>query len=123
MKNSKKKELFLESMAKAFNITEACLASGIGRRTYYGWLNTDPSFKKACEDVQESLLDHVESKVINAINKDSIEMIKWYLDHKGKSRGYGQSDQQTITGAITGAIEVSIIKKVIGGSPDAPTVV
>jgi hypothetical protein len=117
MKTGKRKELFLENLSKGFNITDACLTAGINRRTYYLWVSKDPSFVKACEDIQESLLDHVESKVLSAINKDNLDMIKWYLDHKGKSRGYGQTEQ-----AITGSIEVSIVKKVIGSTDVNPLV-
>jgi hypothetical protein len=112
MKTSQKKDLFLQQMAMSYNITQACQNIGITRRAYYDWLKSDPDFVVAVDDIRESLLDHVESKVHAAIDRDDTDMIKWYLIHKGRARGYGEDGKQDITGSL----EIKFIKEVVGNN-------
>ena len=83
-----KKKTFLVSLANNNgNITNACLDANIGRRTYYDWLE-DGQFAEDVKDVQESLLDLAESKLMENINKNDNTSIIFFLKTKGKKRGY-----------------------------------
>lgn len=97
----------LEALSNSLgNITEACLAAGTGRATYYEWLSRDPEFKKKAEDVDEIALDFVESKLFETIKGfkigkvnaqgelaiydtgPDVRSITFYLKTRGKKRGY-----------------------------------
>ena len=78
------------------SISQACNKVGISRRTYYNWIGQDDKFSEAVEEVQESLVDFSESKLLMAINNNNITAIIFHLKTKGKSRGY--VERQEITG-------------------------
>jgi len=83
-----KKDTFLISLANNNgNITNACIDANIGRRTYYDWLE-DEDFAEKVDNVQESLLDLAESKLMENINKNDNTSIIFFLKTKGKKRGY-----------------------------------
>jgi len=108
------KKDFLKSLKLTLgNVTKACTAANVGRRTYYDWMTDDKEFVKDVEDVNEEMLDFVESKAMQriqgythpdvhiAVVKGEIvktEITKYYppdtrltefmLKTKGKNRGY-----------------------------------
>jgi hypothetical protein len=55
-----KKRAFLTSYAVAGNITLACEAAGIGRRTYYDWTEHDQEFSAALGLAREEAADRLE---------------------------------------------------------------
>ena len=80
------KRLFLKSFINsAANISKACVASKVGRGTYYDWIKKDKYFLESCEFVEESLIDHVESKLKERI--DGVECQK--IGPKGEVIIYG----------------------------------
>ena len=86
---SNKKETFLQALKLNLgNITEACKASNVPRRTYYNWVDADEEFKHSCKDVEESLLDLAENRLLEKIDKYDITAIIFFLKTKGKKRGY-----------------------------------
>ena len=86
---SNKKETFLQALKLNLgNITEACKASNTGRQTYYNWVDDDEEFKHSCKDVEESLLDLAENRLLEKIDKYDITAIIFFLKTKGKKRGY-----------------------------------
>ena len=86
---SDKKETFLQALKLNLgNITEACKASNVPRRTYYNWVDADEEFKHSCKDVEESLLDLAENRLLEKIDKYDITAIIFFLKTKGKKRGY-----------------------------------
>lgn len=88
----------LEALKKTLGIvTEACELTGIARATHYNWLDNDPEYKLACEQMVEIALDYSESALRKAIDKGSVKAITFHLDRKGKRRGYGLKTE--ITGA------------------------
>ena len=93
------------------NVTLACKNVGIARSTYYDWLDKDLQFKKDVEEICEVQLDFVESKLFNAIDKENITAIIFYMKCKGKHRGY--VERQEITGAdgLPNNVIVEIIEK------------
>lgn len=88
-------------------VKTACAEVGISRQTHYRWLEEDPEYKQAVEDVGEDAIDFVESKLFEKIDGISVSnttddegkpkvytvppsdtAIIFYLKTKGKKRGY-----------------------------------
>lgn len=89
-----KKEKFIQALAQGFGIiATACEAIGIGRSTYYRWYNNDPEFKERVDEVTETQVDFVESKLMQAINAGDTTATIFYLKTKGKKRGYNEKAQ------------------------------
>ena len=86
-------------------ITSACKSVDISRQTYYNWLKDDPEFNLAAEEIQESAIDFVESKLMQKIDgvyvsgkegevydlPPSDTAIIFFLKTKGKKRGYQET--------------------------------
>lgn len=84
-----KKEAMIEALMRTMGvITPACKAVGITRRTHYNWLESDPEYKQAVEDMPEIALDFVEAQNYKQIKEGNTSAIIFYLKTKGKSRGY-----------------------------------
>lgn len=69
-------------------VTTACKKVGIGRTTFYQWMQDDAEFKSRVDDVSEIALDFVESKLFKQIQEDNTASTIFYLKTKGKRRGY-----------------------------------
>ena len=83
------KEKFLKHLKDGKGIVSyASQKTGITRKTYYNWINKDADFKQKCEDIQEEIIDIVESKLLSKINDEDLTAIIFYLKTKGKNRGY-----------------------------------
>lgn len=106
------KKIFLEALELHKGIiTDACKATGIGRTTVYDWRDADPEFKKALEEINETVIDFVESKLFQKIEgvymqdsenevyktPPSDTAIIFYLKTKAKKRGYIEKTEQEIT--------------------------
>lgn len=48
---------------KSCNISETCISGKITRPTFYNWVNNNPLFKSAVEDIDEEDLDFAESQL------------------------------------------------------------
>lgn len=72
---------------RLYNITEACRALGIGRRTYYDWMD-EPEFKDRYTELMESRKDFVESALMRNIANGSSPDIKLFLTTQARDRGY-----------------------------------
>jgi len=97
MHTDKDKDKFLTILAKnAGNVSAACKAFNITRRTYYNWVE-DEGFKGIVDEIQESLIDNAESKLQKLINEDSPVAILFYLKTRAKSRGYIERSETDIT--------------------------
>lgn len=93
-KTDKKKSDFLVALKNNNgNISEACEAINIGRRTYYSWIEKDETFKQDAEDAQESLIDLAESKLVENIKDNDNTSIIFFLKTKGKKRGYVEKQE------------------------------
>ena len=97
-----KKETFLIALRNNLgHISKACTAANIHRQTYYSWIDKDPEFKQECADVEESLLDLTESKLLENIQKGDNTCIIFYLKTKGKKRGYVEKQEFEVTKPIS----------------------
>lgn len=100
-------------------VTDACKITEIGRTTHYNWMADDEDYRKAVDSIMEISLDFVESKLFETIRgvelpEDKIfcyegvpvvvptikryppsdANIRWYLDRKGKKRGYIEKEAE-----------------------------
>lgn len=97
-KTEQHKKAILEALEKHLGIvTTACRTVGIGRTTFYGWLNEDKEFAEKVEDVQNIALDFAESQLHKQIGDGNTSATIFYLKTKGKGRGF--VERQEITGA------------------------
>ncbi len=96
-----KKQKFLEALAQGYGIiATACEAIGIGRSTYYRWYNADPEFKEKVDEITETQVDFVESKLMQSINANDTTAIIFYPKTKGKKRGYSDKAQPKTAGPL-----------------------
>lgn len=79
----------LEALKKSLGVVStACEEVGISRQTHYNWLNDDPEYKSAVEDIAESAIDFAESKLYEQIKDKDTTATIFYLKTRGKKRGY-----------------------------------
>ena len=105
-----KKAKFIEVlMVNVGNVSKACSAFGIERKTFYNWKNNDPIFEKEVENIEESLIDFTESKLFEKISgtvhiNETIDTETKFID--GEAVSFEKKRIQTIqtppdTSAIT----------------------
>jgi len=80
-------------------ISYACKTAKISRQTFYTWVEKDPEFKKATDNIQDVALDFVESKLFNLIQKNDTAATIFYLKTKGKKRGYVERQEINLSGS------------------------
>jgi len=98
MYSDKDKQKFLELLSKnAGNVSRACSAMNINRRTFYNWMEKEESFKFVVDEIQESLIDNAESELQKLIKDGNTAAILFFLKTKAKSRGYIERQEQDIT--------------------------
>ena len=77
---SDKKEKFLKALKLNLgNISASCKKINIGRQTYYDWIEADKEFEEQCKDVEESLLDLAENRLLEKIDKYDTTSIIFFL--------------------------------------------
>lgn len=102
------KEYALKVLQKNFgNVSLTCETIGISRFEFYKWRKDDPEFNKAVEDINEFSLDMVESAMMKSIFEEgNSRLIMFYLNSKGKKRGYGLKNESD--GDKSGAVLLRI---------------
>ena len=92
--SSTKKDNFLKALKNNLgNISQACKSSKISRQTYYRWIDDDVEFEEQCKNVEESLLDLAENRLLEKIDKYDTTSIIFFLKTKGKKRGYVEKQE------------------------------
>ena len=90
------KPKFLQALElSAGNISRACMSVRINRSTYYDWLEKDPAFAESVDDVKESLIDLVESKLLENIKRGNVAAQIFFLKTRAKSRGYDEKQVES----------------------------
>lgn len=85
----KRKEAVLKALEEHLGVvTDACQACDVARSTFYLWTKEDPDFKKVVEEMEDSVLDFVESNLFKKIKLGDTTAIIFFLKTKGKKRGY-----------------------------------
>lgn len=86
---------FLEaytSVTCKFNVALACKKSGISRRIYYKWMETD-QFRQDLDEAVQGKIDQVEAALFGEILTGNVTAIIFFLKTIGKSRGYVEGER------------------------------
>lgn len=95
------KELFLQELYKTLGCAlGACRKTGIDRATCERWHQDDAEFAERVRLIAEDALDFVESRMLEEIQSGNARLIQFYLEKKGRSRGYGKEERREQTGSI-----------------------
>ena len=96
-KSSATRARFLEAYENNFgNVTIACQLSGIHRRTFYRWMESDTrvnvKFRKKLAQTrpEEKHIDFMESAFTAQVGMGSESLIKFGLTTKGRKRGWSE---------------------------------
>ena len=81
---------------KAANMSATAIALGVSRTTLYEWRQKDPKLDAMMHEVEESLIDFTESKLLAQIKDDNMTAIIFHLKTKGKKRGYTEGEEVEI---------------------------
>ena len=81
---------------KAGNISSTCTPLGIDRNTFTSWREKYSKLSQLLDEVDESLIDFSESKLLEQINAGNLTAIIFHLKTKGKKRGYVESVEQNL---------------------------
>mgnify|MGYP006102158355 FL=1 len=88
-KTEDNKNKMLKALEQYYGIvTTASQSVGISRITHYRWLEEDAEYKSKVQDIKNSAIDFVESKLFDCIKGEKETSIIFYLKTIGKSRGY-----------------------------------
>ena len=83
------KKNMLQAMSQCLGIvSHAVKIANISRAIHYVWMNEDPEYKNAIEELEEVTLDLAEHQLHKAILKGNLTATMFYLRTKGKKRGY-----------------------------------
>lgn len=97
MSKERLKPRFLKELEKGRGIISyACDNVGIARKTFYQWYEKDQKFKEKVDEINEAVVDRVESKLLNLINNEDSNAIIFYLKTKGKKRGYVEKTESDV---------------------------
>lgn len=109
-KTEQHKKAMVEALEKSLGVvTTACKNVGVGRTTFYQWLQDDKEFARQVNDIQNIALDFAESQLHKQISEGSTVATIFYLKTKGKNRGYVERQEVTgIDGAPTN-VKVEIV--------------
>jgi hypothetical protein len=101
----RRKKLFVKLFfINHLKIQKTCDDVGVSRQTYYDWMLEDPNFKTAIEDKFEEIIDKCEGRLVELIDNGDLDCVKFWLNHKGKHRGWGKQDDNGGT-----VVQVNII--------------
>ncbi|PBC01747.1 helix-turn-helix domain-containing protein [Mesorhizobium sp. WSM3860] len=75
--------------------TVAAEKLNVGRTTLYAFLNEHPEIQEADSEIADELLDVAEGQVVIALRSGDLQTVRWYLELKGKDRGYVRRVEQT----------------------------
>jgi len=83
------RELTLRVFAKkGCNVSATCKAVGISRMHFYRKRREDITFAEGLAEVYESMVDNVESILVNKIYEGDTTALIFFLKTKAKNRGY-----------------------------------
>ena len=84
-----RKKAMLNSMKSTLgNISVSAENVGISRATHYQWMKSDNNYKNEIIEINERVLDFVETALFKNIQAGKEASIFFYLKTKGKHRGY-----------------------------------
>ena len=98
-KTEQHKKARLDALEKSLGVvTAACKSVGIGRTTHYLWMQEDPEYKKAVDELSDVAIDFAESQLHKQIRDGNSTATIFFLKTKGKNRGYIERQEIHNTG-------------------------
>lgn len=70
------------ALRDGFNVSEACLVSGVSRTAYYERKAADEAFADKMELAQKYVTIRAKKVVIQAIDDGNFNAAKWWLEHR-----------------------------------------
>jgi hypothetical protein len=104
-KDTNKKKMIKALVEAKGIVLYACEATGLSRSNHYTWMDNDPKYKAAVDEVQEITIEYVENKLMNLIDSDNVSATMFYL--RNRSKAYGEKLE--VSGDISVAA-INIIK-------------
>lgn len=89
-----RKKQFLITYLLTGNVSEACNTANITRNTLHNNWAKDKVFIALRNEIEEMKLDVAEAKLFNHIADGNLKAVMYYLDRKGKKRGWGNEVKQ-----------------------------
>lgn len=87
-------------------LLKAAEALQCSRQALYNFLERFPELNAVREEASERLVDVAESHLASALQDGDMKTIRWYMERKGKNRGYTTRVEQT--GMDGGPIEFGV---------------
>ena len=107
-----RKRAFLAALEASGGIIEtACRSANVGRTTVFRWKKEDAEFREQWEEIREASVSLVEAKLLECIAKNNITAIIYYLNNKGKTLGYNNTDSPSINLNIKPIEDLSVWAK------------
>ena len=106
--NSKKKLLKALLDTRGLVLT-ACKKAKVSRSQHYKWCKVDKEYKASVDEINDMMVEGVESKLKDLIDDGNTAAIIFYLKTKGKDAGYGP--QIKVEAEVTGEIKMNAIFK------------
>jgi len=101
------KKAMLDALEKSLGVvTAACKSVGVGRTTHYLWMDTDPEYKAAVEELSDVAIDFAESQLHKQIKEGNSTATIFFLKTKGKKRGYIERQEVDVSSGKLFQIEV-----------------
>lgn len=85
VRTRRREKLILEVIRKNGSVTEACIAVGMSRPTFYAWME-DPPFAKAVALAREELEDSVHAKIFDLAKAGSERLLIWKAEQFERER-------------------------------------
>ena len=80
----------IEALIKSMgSITRACKICSINRSTHYDWMESDPDYKKAVEELPLIIVEFAENALFKKIQEGDASSIQFFLKHKNLARKLG----------------------------------
>lgn len=115
----RRQERFLQALRQSNGlIRTASKMLGINETTPYVWMQSDPEFAAAVEEIRETAIDHVESKLLDRIDNDDTSAIIFFLKTRAKHRGY--TEALSLVGDGGGPVLVKVIEPYIDPLTEVP---
>jgi AcrR family transcriptional regulator len=131
--------------SNATDVSRACKAMGIGRKTFYNWYNDkdDSTFRDAIDDAREEIKDFAESqlltlmkgipkldadgRIVGWVSRPDTACIIFFNKTKNKDRGYDERSilkregdwPADITIQVTTPEQAQQLKEFLNAPPDA----
>ncbi len=104
-----RQKLFVHAFtAYNFNVSRACRAVNISRKTVNEWVRNDPDFGELLEEMEEYKDDFIEDKFLQLIRDDNEKAIIAAAKMRLHKRGYGEKRTKDVNIKVSGGLQSKI---------------